>query len=86
MYAVKAYGGVEIYLQSFLTSALGTGERLNSCPCRLTQETEPRRLGGPQSRSGRFGEESLAPAGIRTPNHSARNLITIPTMLSRNIY
>jgi hypothetical protein len=32
-----------------------------------------RRLGGPQSRSGRGGEEKFtAPAGNRTPDHPAR--------------
>ena len=43
-----------------------------SCLGRLTPGKEPRyqlqkRLGGPQSRSGRFGENSFAFAGNRTP-------------------
>jgi hypothetical protein len=40
-----------------------------------------RRLDGPQSQSGRFGEEkNVAPAGIKTP---AVQPVPIPTELSR---
>jgi hypothetical protein len=46
----------------FLTSAVDVGERSASRPGRLTPWENPlyplvRRLGGPQSRSGRCGEE-----------------------------
>jgi hypothetical protein len=36
-----------------------------------------KRLGGPQSRSGRFGEEILVPARILTPARPPRSLVTI---------
>jgi hypothetical protein len=44
------------------------------------------RLGGPQSRSGRFGEEKiLDPTGTRTPTpqSSSPYLVAIPITLSR---
>ena len=46
------------------------------------------RLGGPHSRSGRFGEENnfLFSAGIRTPDGRTRSLVTITTTLSRFLY
>lgn len=41
------------------------------------------RLGGPQSRGGRFGEDkSLAPIVIRTPDRPACSLVSAPTTLS----
>ena len=42
-----------------------------------------RRLGGPQSRSGRYGGASLSLTGIRTPDCAARSLVTILTELPR---
>jgi hypothetical protein len=33
---VKAYGGVDVYVHIFLTSALARDEWLSSCPCRFT--------------------------------------------------
>jgi hypothetical protein len=46
-----------------------------------------RRLGGPQNRSGRGGEEknSQSPPGVEPydPNRPARSLVAIPTELSR---
>jgi hypothetical protein len=42
-----------------------------------------RRMGGPQSRSGRFREKSLAPAVIRTPDRPARNVSSVPSTMSR---
>jgi hypothetical protein len=47
-----------------------------------------RRLGGPQNRSGRFGEvKILTPTGTRTPTprSSSPQLVAIPTTLSRLI-
>ena len=37
---------------------------------------------GPRTRSGRFGEKSHFPAGIRTSDCASRNLVLIPTMPS----
>jgi hypothetical protein len=57
----------------FLTSALVGGEWSVSRSCRFTPGKEPRypfyrRLGGPQSRSGQYGEvKILDPTGTRTP-------------------
>jgi len=44
-----------------------------------------RRLDGLQSRSVHFGVKSLAPVGIRAPNHSAGRLVAIPTKQSQLI-
>jgi hypothetical protein len=73
-YAMKTYGGVDVYIHVFLTSALLGGERSVSRPGRfIPTEIDPRyaldrKLGGPQSRSGRHEEEKiLDPTGTRTP-------------------
>jgi hypothetical protein len=72
-YATKAYGGVDVYIHIFFTSALFFGEWSASRSGRFTpQGKSPRypfdsRLGGHQSRSGRLGEEKiLDPTGTRT--------------------
>jgi hypothetical protein len=57
----------------FLISGLDGGEWLASSPGRFTRGKNhryplDRRMGGPQSRSGRRGEQKiLAPTGTRTP-------------------
>jgi hypothetical protein len=57
----------------FLTSALDEDDLLDSHFCLFTPGKEPRyplerKLGGPQSRSGRCGaEKNLDPSGNRTP-------------------
>jgi hypothetical protein len=64
---MKAYGGVDVQIQIFWTSALAGGEWLASG---LESPRYPmdRRLGGPQSRSGQYGEvKILDPTGTRTP-------------------
>jgi hypothetical protein len=70
---MKAYEGVDIQSDIFLTSAL-VGEWSASRPGRFTLGEKrrwyplDRRLGEPQSRSGRRGEEKiLDPTGTRTP-------------------
>jgi hypothetical protein len=68
---MKTYGGVGVYIQVFLTSALVGGEWSASRPCRLTPGEESvyplDRLGGHQSRPGRYGEEKiLDPIGTET--------------------
>jgi hypothetical protein len=52
---MKAYGGVDVQIHIFLTSALVGGEWSVSRSCRVTPGDK--RLGGPQSRSGRRGED-----------------------------
>jgi hypothetical protein len=60
---MKTYGGVEEQLHAFLTSGLDTGEWSASSPGRFTLRGKNprhplnRRIGGPQSRSGRRGEK-----------------------------
>jgi hypothetical protein len=68
---MKAYGGVD---DIFLISALVGGERSDSRPGQVYPwgksplYPSDRRLGGPQSRSGRRGEEKiLDPTGTRIP-------------------
>jgi len=49
---MKSYGGVEVYLYAFLTSALDGDEWSASRPSRFNPRyLFDRRLGGPQSRS-----------------------------------
>jgi hypothetical protein len=70
---MKAYGGVDVYIHNFLTSALAGGEWSASRHDRFTPQGKSppypldRRLGGPQSWSGRRREEKIHdPTGIRT--------------------
>jgi hypothetical protein len=71
---MKAYRGVDVYIYIFLTSELAGGQWSASRPGRFTRGGKrpryplDRRLGGPQSRSGRFGEENILDTiGTRTP-------------------
>jgi hypothetical protein len=70
---MKGYGGVDVEIHIFLISALAVGEWSASRPADLPQGKRPlypldRRLGGPQSRSGRREEETiLYLTGTRTP-------------------
>ena len=71
--------GEEVWLHSILTSTIDGQEWLTSSPVHLTLEKNTltplnRRLVGPQSRSGRFGERKfLAPIGIRIPRKETMN-------------
>jgi hypothetical protein len=62
---MKAYGGVDVFIQVFLAAALVEGECSTSRPGHFTpQRKSPqyplrRRLGGPQNRSGQRGEEKI---------------------------
>jgi hypothetical protein len=74
---MKAYEGVDVYIHIFLTSALALGEWSASRPGRFTPGERAlgtqwiRRVGGPQSLSGRRGEEKiLDPTGTCTPTSS----------------
>jgi hypothetical protein len=70
---MKVYGGINIQIHIFLTLVLAAGEWLASRPGHFThRERAPGahwigRLGGPQSWSGRHGEEKiLYPAGTNS--------------------
>jgi hypothetical protein len=70
-------------------SALNSGERSHSRSCQFTPAIAPRyplnrRLGGPQSRSGRF-RKSIAPARIGIPDRPARSQFAIPTLDYKNV-
>jgi len=64
---MKGGGGAEVLFHSFLTLAVDGGDCPTSFPGRFNPGKEPsyrlnRKLRGPQSRSGRFGQQkSLAP-------------------------
>jgi hypothetical protein len=70
---MNAYGGVDVYIHIFLTSALAGSEWSVSRPCRFTPgEKAPGThwIGGwvGRRRSGRRGEEKiLDPTETRTP-------------------
>jgi hypothetical protein len=69
---MKTYGGVDVYIHIFLTSALEVSGQLHA-PAALPLGKSPRypfyrRLGGPQSWSGWYGEVNIFdPTGTRTP-------------------
>jgi hypothetical protein len=62
---METFGGADVYIHVFLTSALVTGEWSASQPgCFTPLGKSPRcpldrRLGGPQSQSGKRGEEKI---------------------------
>ena len=85
----KSIHGLEVWLHSFLTSALDETEWLASHPGWGKQPTvhTDHRLGGPQSRFGRFGEKkSLAPTVIWNPDRQVRRLVTKHTELQQLKY
>jgi hypothetical protein len=66
---MNAYGGVDVQIHIFLTSALAGGEWTVSRSGRVKSPRYPLdwRMGGPQSWSGRRGEEKcIDPTGTRT--------------------
>jgi hypothetical protein len=75
---MKACGGVDVQIHVFLTLALVVGEisftpRAALLPGKEPQYPLDRRLGGPQSRSGRHGEvKILDPTGTRNSDPSGR--------------
>jgi hypothetical protein len=64
-YAMKVYEGMDVYIHIFLTLALVGGEWSSSHPGsfatgeRSSRYPLDKRLGGPQSRSGRCGEVKI---------------------------
>jgi hypothetical protein len=85
--------GAEVYIHLFLTLARDGGERSVSHSCYLTpgeRSKLSKRLGGPQSRSGRFGKEryflSLTRIELAVLGLSACNLaVAIPITVHRNV-
>jgi hypothetical protein len=70
---MKAYWGVDVQINIFLTSVLVGGEWSASRPSSfIPRKRTPRthwigKLGEPQSRSGRRGEKNRVPTGTRIP-------------------
>jgi hypothetical protein len=79
----------QVQVNSFLTSTLGGGEWSTSRPGHFTSKKVPRqplnrRLRGPKSLSGGFGErKSLFFVGTRTPDRPAYSLVAISATQSR---
>jgi hypothetical protein len=73
--------GAELYLHSFLTSALGRCEWLTSSRNSLTPEMTSvptnKRPFGHQSRSGGFGKKCLVLTMIRKPDDPARSPVNV---------
>jgi hypothetical protein len=71
---MKTYGGLDVRIHVFFTSALAGGGWPASRPCRFTCGKKPRyplqrRLGEAQNQSRRCGgEKNRAPADTRTPD------------------
>jgi hypothetical protein len=74
---MKACGRVDAYIHVFLTSALFGGEMSASRLCRFAPRYPlDRKLGGPQSRSERYGEvKILDPIGTRTRTPQSFQLV-----------
>jgi hypothetical protein len=93
---MKTYGGVDVWIHSFLTSVLTGGEWSASLPCRVTHEESASvthsKLGGPQSLSGRRGKEKItdltdsnSDLSLVQPVVSSYTDCTIPTRAILNI-
>jgi hypothetical protein len=91
---MKVYGGVDVKSHVFLTPALVGGEWSASLLCRFyPRGKSPRyplakRLSGPQSRSGRYGEVKILDSTgtrISTSRTSCQWSVAIPTALPRLI-
>jgi hypothetical protein len=90
-YAIKTRDAVHVQLHIFLTSALDGGEWSASRPGRCTPGKRAprypfdRKLGGPQNRAGRHGEEkSPTPTGTRTS--TLRLFIPQPVAILTAVY
>jgi len=87
---MNAHTADRLQLRTFLTWTVNRNEWSTSRPGHFTSGKEPQyplneRLGGPQSLSGRFGEEKnpFARAGIPSLDRAAGSLHTLQNTLSR---
>jgi len=72
-----------MYLHFFLPSALDGGEWHGNTQPGTHEVGYPV---DPQSRCGRFGEDTnLCPAGVRTPDRPARSIFTLPIELAGSL-
>jgi len=74
LHTIRVYGGMEVYLQSFLTTPLEMSFTLQPLYNWLPMNM---RMGGAQSRSGSFGEKRLPGIEPRIAECPACNSVTI---------
>jgi hypothetical protein len=94
VHAMKSCKETRGKLHLFLTSALDWGLVVISRPGRLTLRKQAlyplnRRVGGRQSRSGRFWKRekiSCHPVAIPTTDRPTSSLVTLPTEVSRLLF
>jgi hypothetical protein len=84
---VRIYGGVEIYLNAFLSLALNWNGQLHALPA-LPQKKSPcnpldKKLNGPQSWCGCSGKEKKS-CSYQGLNTGCPNLVTILTEKKKN--
>jgi hypothetical protein len=82
IHAIKRIGSLEVYLHSFLTSALDGREWLASRHCHSNPRSN-RWLGPGVSVDVLDRDKSLAPGGIRTLDHPFCSLVSLSIELFR---
>jgi hypothetical protein len=85
-HAMKTYGGVEVRRHTFLPSPRDGGEWSPSRPgCFTPRHPSGKKLGDPQSRSGRNSDEKIScPCRKSNPGRPAHSLVSIMTVVMIN--